>query len=309
MQNGSLRGQSTKNRVLRALTAPAVGLGILALMSTAFADSDQAYNMAPPVQNAAAANTVNQDDVFQWTEVPQNQDVPIVRATFDEGGYQLYDNVGETIVVPFTNDNLYVMKFAVSPTGKMFFVNTGAAPTLYVPRNGYLVNATVPGAKWYPFTKSFHPETPVFVGIAPSWNLFIGMGWYPNMTCWGGYWGPTPFIAGGVFVPCSGFEIAIGGAFLFGWAAYHTYWWGHPAPFHVAYWNRGMYRWANRPIGPNHSFAGAHGAFASHLGGGGHHFRGGGMAFGGHGGGFGGGHGFGGGFGGGRGFGGFFHRR
>jgi len=37
--------------------------------------------------------------------------------------------------------------YEASPDNTMFFENTGGAPVLYVPQNGYLANATVPGAK------------------------------------------------------------------------------------------------------------------------------------------------------------------
>lgn len=305
MKTNNSMEKSTNQAIRRALAVPFIGLGLIALTSGAFADDGQGYSMAPPVQTSGGGtSTVSQDSVFNWSEVPQNQNVTLVRASFDQGGYQLYDSVGETIVVPFTNNNLYVMKFAQSTNGKMYFVNTGDAPVLYVPQNGYLTNATVDGARWYPFTKTFHPSTPVYVGIAPSWNMFIGMGWYPNMACWGGYWGPTPFIDGGVFVPCVGFGVDIGGAFLLGWGAYHNYWWHNPAQFHTAFWNHDVYGWASRPTGPAHAFAGSRGSMAHFSS---HHFRGAGSGFGGDRG-FGGGHGFGGGrgFGGG---GGFFHRR
>lgn len=285
-------GQSARMSLSMLLT---VGLGLMALTSSAFADDG--YSMAPPVQQAAPAGASGgADSVFQWNEVPQDQQIPVVRGVFDQGGYQLYDNVGETIVVPFANNDLYVMRFAISDNGSMYFVNNGTEPTLYVPQNGYLENATVPGARWYPFTKTFHPAEPVFLGIAPSWHLFIGMGWYPHMSCWGGYWADRPFIAGAVFVPCSGFVFDVGGSFFFGWGSYHNYWWHTPPPYHMAYWHRDVYRWAARPIGPSHAFVGVRGGFGgghfAAAGGGGRVFRGAGGAYRVHEGGFSGGHGF-----------------
>ena len=90
--------------------------------------------------------------------------MPLTRAVFDQNGYQLFDTVGETILVPFTNNNLYVMKFAPSPDGTLYLVNQGDVPVLYVPAGGYLENAAVAGARWYPFPDEFRPAQPVFLG-------------------------------------------------------------------------------------------------------------------------------------------------
>ena len=79
---------------------------------------------APPQQPPAGGSA------YPWTEVPAGQQVPITRAVFDQGGYQLFAGSGETIIVPFVNQNMYVMKFGRSSTGGMYFVNDGAVPTL-----------------------------------------------------------------------------------------------------------------------------------------------------------------------------------
>jgi hypothetical protein len=187
------------------------------------------------------------DSVFNWTEVPADQEVTITRATFDEGGYQLYDTVGETVVVPFTNHDLYVMKFARSDNGSMYFVNTGSAPVLYVPDGGYLVNATNPTARWFPFSPRFHPATPVYIGIAPSWNDYVNMGWYPDMVYYGGYWCDRPIYDDGIFVAIPGLSIFIGDVDCGGWWPYFRYCDYHRPPFRMAFWNRDVYRWAGRP--------------------------------------------------------------
>ena len=274
-------------RRFACLGAGAAAVAALAMTNIgAFADAP--VTMAPPVGHAESqdsdydtgtANT-SADSVFNWSEVPQNQQAPIKRAVFDKGGYQLYDNAGETIVVPFSNDNLYVMKFAVSPTNEMYFVNTGAAPVLYVPQNGYLENATVPGARWYPFTKKFHPSTPVFIGIAPSWDAYIGMGWYRGMNCWGGYWSSRPFSHGGLFIASNGWFVEIGGQPYYGWAHYHDYYLRRPAPYRLAYYHRDVYTWARHPIAAHRVFGGGgrriapiggHTYAGPHTFGGGHH--------------------------------------
>ena len=229
----------------------AAALGLL-LAGAALADDP--LSMAPPVDGAYSQGSYSgdggsangsadaaQDSVFQWTEVPQGQQVPIRRAVFDQGGYQLYDEKGETIVVPFVDHNLYAMKFAPSDNGSFYFVNDGDAPILYVPRSGYLENASVPGARWYPFSEEFHPTHPVFLGIAPSWHEFCDMGWYSDMRCHGGYYCDGPFISVNFCRPTFGLFFVIGGHHCDGWNDYHDYCDYHPAPYHVTVVNTTIY--------------------------------------------------------------------
>jgi hypothetical protein len=202
------------------------------------------------------APSVSESATFQWSDIPQNQNIPIQRSVFDRGGYQLYDASGDAIVVPFTNNNLYVLKFAVSGNGETYFVNTGQAPVLYLPENGYVQNGTDPSAHWYPFSTQFHPASPVYVGIAPTWSAYVSMGWYPNENYWGGYWGQRSFVSGGVFVPSAGLYFQIGGSSYQGWGGYRNYYNSHPAPYQVGYWNRNVYTWAARPASDRRSFGG-----------------------------------------------------
>jgi hypothetical protein len=187
---------------------------------------------APPVANALASNPVPpapggnaaEGSVYDWRDVPANQDVPIVRGSFDQGGYQLYAASGETIVVPFENQNMYVMKFGRSDGNDMYFKNEdGKAPLLFIPRNGYLTNASAQGAKWYPFSKDFEYSRPVYMGIAPTWNDYVGMGWYPGMLYYGGYWGYRPWVPGLFYTPMVGLNINIGGRPYYGWNSYRSY--------------------------------------------------------------------------------------
>ena len=69
------------------------------------------HSYSPPVAN-----------VFDWRSVPVGQRVPVERATFDQQGYQIATPDG-TIIVPFANQNLYVMKFARSFSGESYFEN------------------------------------------------------------------------------------------------------------------------------------------------------------------------------------------
>jgi hypothetical protein len=171
------------------------------------------YN-APPNQGGAG--------VYQWQDVPMNQRVPITRAVFDQGGYQIFAESGETIVVPFVNQNLYAMKFGQT-NGAPYFVNEGSAPVLYLSPGGYLENAAAHGARWYPFSQNYAYTQPVYVGIAPSWNDYVGMGWYPGMSYYGGMWGMSPYHT--AWMP--GFAIMIGGNHYYNYGAYHTYYTTH----------------------------------------------------------------------------------
>ena len=235
------------NNIVRGALSLAVAAGVSLAAGTAFADDPT--SMAPPVQSSVPASFSNgtntaADSVFNWQEIPANQQVPLTRASFDQGGYQLYDAVGETIVVPFTHENLYVMKFAASPNGTLYFENEGGYPVLYVPRGGYLENATVSGARWYPFGQDFHPAEPVFLGIAPSYDEFLNLGWYPDTFFYGGFYGHTSFISGGVFLPTIGLFFEVGGHPYYGWNAYHNYYFAHPGFYRTNYFNRDFYHYA-----------------------------------------------------------------
>ena len=234
----------------------------LAIPIAAMADSP--VSMAPPVDNGYQVTESNvdgdggSDTTFLWSEVPTGQEVTISRAVFDRGGYQLYDTVGETIVVPFSGNDLYVMKFAQTSADHSYFVNDNGTPTLFVTQGAYLENATVNGARWYPFTNDFHPAQPVYMGVAPSWNAYLNMGWYSGMYYRGGYWCHEPFISGGIFEPTFGLQIVIGDNHFDGWRPYHDYYYYNPAPYHVGWYNRDRYVWANQPH-ENHQFWGGHG--------------------------------------------------
>ena len=194
-------------------------------------------------QNGGGQISNGQSGAYNWTEVPVNQQVQITRAVFDQGGYQLYSPQG-TIVVPFTNQNMYVMKFGQSQSGQMYFVNSGSFPTLYIPQGAYLDNAAQPGAHWYPFPQNYAYSQPVYVGLAPSWSAFSGMGWYPGMAYYGGYYGYSPY---SILGPMVGLHFLIGGSPYYGWNSYHSYYAGHPygyAPMRVV--NRTVYNQASR---------------------------------------------------------------
>ena len=237
---------SNQNNQFRLAQSVAAAFTVVALMTAALPSAANAQDteaMAPPV--SAASGTFNgedsdggsgdvapsspaEQDVFQWQDVPQNRQVPITRAVFDRDGYRLSDDAGETIVIPFVNQNLYVLRFGQT-SGSMYFVNDGSTPTLYLPSNGYLENASAQetqdaqGARWYPFPQSYDYTSPVFVGPAPSWSDWVDMGWYPDMAYYGGYYGYQPWSFGVAYDAFPGLYFSIGGRPYYGWNAYNTY--------------------------------------------------------------------------------------
>jgi hypothetical protein len=221
--------------LVRGVVSAAAALTLLGATSRAFAAPP--ILIAPPIQTGVAPDTDgiaddSQSSIFQWTEVPQNQKVPLTRAVFDQNGYQLFDTAGETVLVPFTANNLYVMKFAPSDDGTLYLVNEGDVPVLYVPQGGYLENADVAGARWYPFPENFHPAHPVFLGVAPNWDAFVSFGWSPGLVIRGGYFGDRSFIRGGLFLPSAGLTFEIGGNHYSDWDSYHSYAVSQPNRFH-----------------------------------------------------------------------------
>jgi hypothetical protein len=193
-------------------------------------------------QNMSGQNMSGQNGAYNWTDVPVNQQVQIQRAVFDQGGYQLYSPQG-TIVVPFANQNMYVMKFGQSNNGGMYFINNGQYPTLFLPPGASLSNAAQPGAQWYPFPQNYAYTQPVYVGLAPSWSAFTGMGWYPGMSYYGGYWGASPY---SIMGPMIGLHFLIGGSPYYGWNSYRSYYMGHPGYTPMRVVNRTVYNQAAR---------------------------------------------------------------
>lgn len=224
---------------------PTMGFALVALSlaATAGCHRERPVTMAPPMSAppmaappvaaappgmSSGAPAEGAAGVFNWRDVPVNQQIPITRGAFDQGGYQLYAQTGETIVVPFENQNMYVMKFGMSQTGGMYFLTDGTTPTLFVPRGGYLQNASAQGAKWYPFSNDFRYERPVYIGIAPTWAAYTSMGWYPGMMAYGGYWGYRPWYPGFSYAPMIGLNFNIGGRPYYGWNSYSNYYRSNP---------------------------------------------------------------------------------
>jgi hypothetical protein len=214
----------------------------------------------PTADTNAAIATSPSGIVCNWTLVPTGQQVVIDTAIIDQGGYQLADSDGDTIVVPFDNQNLYVMQFAVSTNGSMYFVNSGSTPTLYLPTDGYLNNASVTGTRWYPFTTSFQPTDPAYAGIAPSWHDFILMGWYSGMSFYGGFTCQTSFSDGGTFTAITGTYAEINGQQYTGWPSYRDYCDSNRAYNYVTYYSRGIYDRAATQLPANENPFGSAGA-------------------------------------------------
>jgi hypothetical protein len=193
------------------------------------------------------ANGATPDSVYNWNEVPQNQDVPITSAVFDRGGYQLHDTAGETIVVPYKPNSLCALKFARSNTGSMYLVNEGCSPVLYVPPHGDLKDADVPNARWSPFSQGYDPTHPVYMAVAPSLQSYNNMGWYPGMDAEGGYESDNDD-GGPSFGTDIGLTFVIGGQDYDGWSPYQAYYGRHPTQYRMAYYDQPVYGWAGRPM-------------------------------------------------------------
>ena len=212
-------------------------ISLLALGALTGCYKEKPVAMAPPVSAPPPAAPSN-GEVYQWQDVPKGQEIVINRAVFDQGGYQLYASTGETIVVPFANQNMYVMKFGKSQSGGMYFVNDGSTPTLFVPNGAGLENAAAQGAKWYPFPQNYTYTRPVYMGLAPSWSDYVAMSWYPGMAFYGGYFGYRPWMPGLMYSPMVGLNINIGGRPYYGWNSYSSYYRSNPI---------GRVGWSSRP--------------------------------------------------------------
>ncbi|MGC4047180.1 MAG: hypothetical protein QM758_25565 [Armatimonas sp.] len=231
--------------------------GVLLAPTTARAQiyDDDTTPLAPPVRNSGSSYS----DGFDWRDISYGERVEISRAAFDQDGYLLFDRRGQTISVPFEGNNLYVMRFGQT-SGRTFFVNDGGVPTLYLPADGYLENLAASGARWYPFPQQFNYTRPIYIGLAPSWNDYVSMGWYPGMTYWGGYWDYNPWHVGYRYAPMSSWSIRIGSFSYTRWGDYCDYWRVTPArrivfidrPSRIVYRDRGR-DWDRRDRYPSYS--------------------------------------------------------
>jgi hypothetical protein len=202
----------------------------------------------PPAPTIANRTITEPTGSARWNDFPVRQRIPLTRAAFDTSGYHLYNSAGISINVPFVNQDIHVMKFAVSPDNTTFFVNDGIAPVLYMPLNECLINTGVVGMRWYPFSAQFRPVQPVFLSIAPNYTEFISVNWYPNIVTYGGFYGTLPFAAGGVFRPTTGLTFYIGTQSYAGWSPLRDFLNSNPQPVvtRSRVWNARPRDYANR---------------------------------------------------------------
>jgi hypothetical protein len=212
-----------------SLLAAAIVVGTLGLVGCSHTTYVQPpVAQAPPMNSGVPVSSGGPGGpgtagVYQWQDVPSGQQVPVSRAIFDQGGYQIIAQTGETIIVPFANQNLYVMRFGRT-NGQPYFENAGDAPVLYLPPNFALENSANANARWYPLPADYTYTRPVYVSLAPSWNDYVGMNWYSGMSYYGGMWGYTPRST--YWMP--NFYINIGGTPYRSYSAYRTYYVSHP---------------------------------------------------------------------------------
>ena len=153
-----------------------------------------------PLTPADARNGANGDyrpgqGVYSWQDIPPGQQITISRASFDVGGYQLYSATGATIVVPFVAHNLGVLKFGRSTNAQTYLMRDSGDPVLYLAPGASLDNTSIVGSKWEPIPSEFEYNGPIYVTLAPDWNQWVTMDWFPGMSIRGGYWGHTPATA------------------------------------------------------------------------------------------------------------------
>lgn len=182
------------------------------------------------------------DGDYQWFEAPANREIAVTQVLFDGDGYRITDQAGETIEVPFLTNNLFLLQLGVSQDNRMSFMNTGANPLLYLPKNGYIIalpfderigeghiDLSQTGARWYPF-KSFAPAQPVFMGPAPTWGGYVNSFWYPQMVIEGGFYTDMPFTKGVPVTQTPGLAYIVNGHPYKSWAGFESYCILHPAP-------------------------------------------------------------------------------
>jgi len=203
--------------------------------------------IAPTDSDGALTPTASE---YSWNLAPVDQHITILRATFDKGGYQLRTASGNLIVVPFSERNMFVMKFALTEDGGTYFVNSGSAPVLYMPADGYVENATLRGSFWYPFNRQFRPEMPVYAAVAPNWPAFTSMSWYRGMKCSGSFWTDTQFGPKGLVIPAVGLAYVVDGRRIEGWQKFRDWSQAHPSANRIAYADAGLYQ----RIGQTHRF-------------------------------------------------------
>jgi hypothetical protein len=209
-------------------------------------DDNEGYNAPPPLPPDV------QQNLFNWREVPQNETIPVQSASFDDDGYQVLDADGETILVPYAGDNIYTLMFGVSNTGSMYLVSFGDHPVLYLPPDGYLANATVPDARWYPFADD-RPTRPVYLSVAPSRQDYDRMLWYHSMQVHGGYaWHGQHSPP----APTAHLSFNIGALHIGAWTGFQQYSDQHSAGAPTGESHPEYYQWANQPH-PSRSFQGS----------------------------------------------------
>jgi hypothetical protein len=169
-----------------ALSAP-VSLAAQTPDPTPVKPAGQAQDAASSAD--AAFNSAAVPGPTPVSEVPKGKQIPVAGVKFDQGGYMVREEAGQTVDVPFANNNLDVMRFGRSTTGQAYLVNEDAGPVLYVPNHYFVTSNVAESVRWQPLPDSYLEASPIYVSIAPSWDAFIDLDFYPNMVWYGGVWG------------------------------------------------------------------------------------------------------------------------
>ena len=155
---------------------------------------------------------------------PAQNPIVLERAGFDLNGYRFVTRSGQRIDVPF-RQSLDAVRFARATDGRMELAESSATPILYLSPADTLRNDAVPGARWQPLPPGYTAPQPLFVHPAPTWEEFLAMRWYPNMTVVGGTAGAR---TGDAFTVLPGSHVQVGATLYPDFAAYRAFADAHP---------------------------------------------------------------------------------
>ena len=93
-------------------------------------------------------------------------------------------------------------------------------PVLYLPEDGFLENAAVQNARWYPIPQNFEYTAPVYVTPVSGMTEYTAMGWYPGLYLYGGVWASRPSTS---FTWTPGYYVSVDGTRFASYEAYRAY--------------------------------------------------------------------------------------
>ena len=195
--------------------------------------------MAPPTTPVTISQPISRSDydmrartgggkhrAYNWTEVPAGSRCQFSAPSLTRAAISSIQPQG-TIVVPFANQNLYVMKFGQSYNGGMYFINNGQYPTFYLPAGRRTSTMQPSRERTGTRSRKTMPIRSLYMSVLRQ----VG----PHSRGWAGIPACPTTAATGATVPYSmigpmvGLHFLIGGSPYYGWNSYHSYYYsGHP---------------------------------------------------------------------------------